>query len=459
LYNAGHAKGVRSYCGVWGGQYASYHHNLIAHNVSRTVRFNGSRAHDTLAIIDYRNNVIYNWGSSGACYGGEVLIPGGVSQVNMVNNYYKPGPATSTSLYFVRASYEAPAYGTGQWYANGNIMVGDASKTANNILGVDVNNKHVANRPNAISANPFPISAPLPEETAAAAYQRVLDSAGPIFPIRDATDQRIVTETTEGTATGIGSYGKLGIIDAASAVGGYATYNSIAAPIDDDHDGMADSWEISQGLNPNDASDRNTVNADGYTMLEVYLNGLLVSAVLPVKVSDFKARTIQGNRNETELSWQANNEQHVHNYVVERSSDGNKFVALGAVAAKNAMATHSYSFIDKNAPAGISYYRLKQNDIDGKFEYSRTVVIEHSSKSGIKFFPNPVGNSLTLLHPVSNSKAPIQLIAADGKIVKTTVADANSDRTSMDVSLLNPGMYIINYGSKANSLVIKFIKK
>jgi hypothetical protein len=458
LYSAGHAKGVRSYCGVWGGQFASYHHNLIAHNVSRTVRFNGSRAHDTLAIIDYRNNVIYNWGSSGACYGGEVLIPGGVSQVNMVNNYYKPGPATSTSLYFVRASYEVPAYGTGQWYANGNIMVGDAGKTADNWLGVDVNNNPVAERPNAKSLAPFDISAPIPEESAQAAYQKVLDSAGAIFPVRDATDQRIVSETAAGTATGTGTYGKLGIIDAPTAVGGYATYNSTTAPVDADHDGMADSWELSRGLNPNDASDRNVLNSDGYTMLEVYLNGLLVSTTLPAKVSGFEARLLQGSRNETELSWKASNEQHVHNYVIERSNDGNKFVAVGAVAARNTTATHSYSFIDKNVPAGISYYRLKQNDIDGKFEYSRTVVVELSSKAGINFYPNPVGSSLTLLHPVSNSKAPIQLIAADGKVVKTTVADSNSDRTSMDVSLLNPGMYLINYGSKTNTLIIKFIK-
>jgi len=86
LYNAGHAKGVRSYVGVWGGQNASYHHNLITNAVSRTVRFNGARAHDTIALIDYRNNVIYNWGSSNAAYGGEVEITNGKSEVNIVNN-------------------------------------------------------------------------------------------------------------------------------------------------------------------------------------------------------------------------------------------------------------------------------------------------------------------------------------------------------------------------------------
>lgn len=71
LYSAGHMKGFRSYGGVWGGQNASYHHNLFAHLNNRAIRFNGARAHDTLALIDYRNNVVYNWGNANACYGGK----------------------------------------------------------------------------------------------------------------------------------------------------------------------------------------------------------------------------------------------------------------------------------------------------------------------------------------------------------------------------------------------------
>ncbi|MBI2416788.1 MAG: pectate lyase, partial [Ignavibacteriales bacterium] len=96
LKNAANPKGPHGYAGVWGGQYCNYHHNLIAHHDSRTPRFNGARAHDTLAIVDYRNNVIYNWGANSA-YGGEIVIPNGVSRVNMINNYYKYGPATSSS--------------------------------------------------------------------------------------------------------------------------------------------------------------------------------------------------------------------------------------------------------------------------------------------------------------------------------------------------------------------------
>ena len=136
LYEAGHAKGHRSYGGVWGGQYATYHHNLIAHQNSRAVRFNGARAHDTIALIDYRNNVIYNWGNPNAAYGGEVNINGGISQVNLVNNYYKPGPASPAELKFVRANYQKDnAKGTGQWFINGNIMEGSDAVTKDNWSG------------------------------------------------------------------------------------------------------------------------------------------------------------------------------------------------------------------------------------------------------------------------------------------------------------------------------------
>ncbi len=275
LYDAGHAKGNRSYGGVWGGQFASFHHNLIAHQNSRAVRFNGSRAHDTMAVIDYRNNVIYNWGNANACYGGEVNIVGGVSQVNIVNNYYKPGPATPSELKFVQASYEKEkAKGTGQWFVEGNIMEGNKSLTKKNERGVDLAKEGYPK--NAIAENAFAIAATLPNQTAQESYKEVLKHVGAYLPIRDAVDQRIIQETTSGTATGKGVFGKLGIIDSPTAVGGLPEYKSTKIIVDTDEDGMPDDWEIKNNLNPKDASDRNKVDKDGYTMLEKYLNELVI---------------------------------------------------------------------------------------------------------------------------------------------------------------------------------------
>jgi hypothetical protein len=275
LYNAGHMKGRRSFGGVWGGQYASYHHNLLAHLNSRATRFNGARAHDTMAVVDYRNNIIYNWGNANASYGGEVNIAGGVSQVNIVNNYYKPGPAAPEQLKFIHASFQKEnTKGTGQWYVNGNIMEGNKSLTKKNKRGIDLEEEGFPK--GAISANPFEIKVPITYQTATEAYNEVLKYAGAMFPKRDATDERIINETKTKTATGIGVFGKAGIIDLPEVVGGWANYKTAETLLDTDADGMPDIWEIEKKLNPKDATDRNTIAADGYTMLEKYLNEKVV---------------------------------------------------------------------------------------------------------------------------------------------------------------------------------------
>ena len=276
LYDAGHMKGHRGYGGVWGGQYATYHHNLIAHQNSRAVRFSGGRAHDTMALIDYRNNVIYNWGNENAAYGGDVKIAGAVSQVNMVNNYYKPGPATPIKLKFIQVM-DAGAASTGitAWWLSGNTMKGDKRLTGNNWLGADFTALPGDGVHKAKAAKNFVVAVPLPPQSAKQAYEAVLKNAGATLPVRDAVDSRIVQETAGGTATGMGSFGKPGIIDSPLAVGGWPEYKSKPAPLDKDGDGMADDWEKKQGLNPADANDRNLPGADGYTMLEKYLNGLV----------------------------------------------------------------------------------------------------------------------------------------------------------------------------------------
>jgi hypothetical protein len=264
-------KGKRSFGGVWGGQYASYHHNLFAHLNNRAIRFNGARAHDTIALVDYRNNVVYNWGNGNACYGGEVNIAGGVSQVNIVNNFYKPGPASPDVVKFVHASYQPEnSKGTGQWYVEGNIMDTWKSLTKKNERGVDL--EEAGFPKGAISDKPFPVTIALPVETAEQSYAEVLRHAGAFIPVRDAVDERVVNDTRTGIAKGMGVFGKPGIIDTPGAVGGWPEYKSAPAPLDADNDGMSDEWELKKGLDPKDPEDRNKKDAQGYTMLELFLN-------------------------------------------------------------------------------------------------------------------------------------------------------------------------------------------
>ena len=276
LYEAGHHKGHRSYGGVWGGQYASFHHNLFAHLNNRTVRFNGARAHDTMAIVDYRCNVNYNWGSANACYGGDIKIPGGVSHVNIVNNYYQPGPATADTLKFVHALYaKNPTNSVGQWFVAGNYMAGNKDLTKDNWLGVDLSELPEESRSQAKSDTVFAVMRIANNEIAKEAYKSVLAGAGATLPKRDATDTRVVYEVQHKIASGKGVFGKAGIIDSPAAVEGWAVYNQGTVLADTDEDGMPDAYEKLNKLSPTISSDGNAVTSSGYTNLEVYLNSLV----------------------------------------------------------------------------------------------------------------------------------------------------------------------------------------
>jgi hypothetical protein len=313
LNSSFNGKGDHGYAGVWGGQYASYHHNLIAHHHSRAIRFNGARAHDTTAVVDYRNNVIYNWGNMQAAYGNEVLIPGGSGQLNLVNNYYKGGPATPAAraavIFDITQAYDAanPDKPVATVYAAGNYDAGYPAVTADNWTGIRLHYypATAANMARFKQAAETPNLVPIITQTAEDAYRAVLDGAGANVPMRDAVDARIVRETRTGTASGSSpggsaTYGlRQGIIDSQEDVGGWPVYNGGAAPADTDHDGMPDAWESAHGLNPANDGDRNSVGASGYTHLEEYLNGLVSKSQptdAPAPLPDSRRKNNKGRR-------------------------------------------------------------------------------------------------------------------------------------------------------------------
>lgn len=285
LYFAGHEKGAHGYGGIWGSNRSTYHHNLLAHHSSRNPRFASGCGYN-----DFRNNVIYNWGYN-SVYGGEKEHTGderfNFTIVNMVANYFKPGPATRpghTQYRIVNPSSRGSDDGFGKWYVEDNVVYGNLKVTGKNwTAGVQPEGRSPYGPHPLRLHRPFE-SIPINQQTAEEAYQAVLERVGASLPKRDAIDARIVDETRNGYATYEGTTykkrssvpdksKKCGIIDSQEDVGGWPELKSLPAPLDSDNDGMPDAWEKQYEFDPNDASDTSKdKDNDGYTNIEEYLN-------------------------------------------------------------------------------------------------------------------------------------------------------------------------------------------
>ncbi|MDR1341747.1 MAG: GDSL-type esterase/lipase family protein [Prevotellaceae bacterium] len=285
-----HVKGAHGYGGIWGGMGASFHHNLLAHHSSRNPRFCGARYHEATANtewVDFRNNVIYNWGFNSS-YAGEN------GQHNIVNNYYKPGPATRKPaghriIEVWQSKDRGGFHDFGKFYVEGNAMEGSEAVTANNWkggvdfkvyeeqVGISIDySEESENYPKLERTVRLqePLSVmPTQTGTAQEAYESVLRSVGASY-VRDAIDLRILNEVRAGTFT----YGKNGLIDSQREVGGLPALKSLPAPLDTDGDGMPDAWEEKHNLNPKDAADGAAYTlSNDYTNLEIYLEQLIIN--------------------------------------------------------------------------------------------------------------------------------------------------------------------------------------
>ena len=282
LRNSAHVKGAHGYGGIWGGKNASFHHNLLAHHDSRNPRL-GEEAGKAFALtdlVDLRNNVIYNWGNN-STYGGEAM------NVNIINCYYKPGPATVKTERILSIDKNKIS-GTevydqwGKFYINGNFVEGSTRATADNWT-YGVLNQFYSSYGTIIEAEkvalklavPHPVNNNVTTHAAQEAYQRVLAFAGASYK-RDAVDTRIVNDVRNRTFSAPGSKGSTnGIIDSQNDVGGWPELISAPAPADSDLDGMPDDWETTHRLNPNKAEPNGRQLSTAYDNVEVYINSLV----------------------------------------------------------------------------------------------------------------------------------------------------------------------------------------
>lgn len=336
LANPGHTKGEHSYGGIWGGKDASFHHNYLSHIQNRSPRFNGARYEwggwdkdkyqNTVDAerVDYRNNVVYNWGDGNGSYGG----PGG-GYINIVNNYFKAGPGTKRKDHVTEVSVGSSGNSTNEalrglasrYYIEGNYVTAAATPENYDWAGVKYDNgltlidgeryipdpKHKFGESadyvaiDGIDHLKLKLDEPVDAgavttQSATTAYEKVMAHCGASL-YRDATDTRYMEECGTGTVTYYGDVpnpktnlnsGVPGILDfindpskeSNEKTASFPELTSMSRPdnFDTDSDGMPDEWELKNGLNPDSAEDANTYTVDIrgiYTNLEVYLNHIV----------------------------------------------------------------------------------------------------------------------------------------------------------------------------------------
>lgn len=338
LANPGHSKGEHSYGGIWGGKNASFHHNFLCHVQNRCPRFNGARygweGYDKTQYsstvdaerVDFRNCVMYNWGTGSACYGG----PGG-GYINIINNYYKAGPGTKNKYTVTQVSVATSGNAdskhpelydlSSRYYVKGNYVTAASSPQNYDWSGVKYDSGHLTYNGARYIKDPAhqfgenvdyvkisgidcvklqldqPVDAgDVTTHTAANSYKKVMDYSGASL-WRDAVDTRYMEEARTGTvnykgdvaySSDFNSSGTKGIVDfindpegtAVNGVPSFPVMESTSRPanFDTDRDGIPDEWEVANGLNPNDKSDGNakTIDTKGwYTNFEVYANSLV----------------------------------------------------------------------------------------------------------------------------------------------------------------------------------------
>jgi hypothetical protein len=276
-----------------GGLNSTFHHNLWACNGGRNPSVG---MYGDFTFVD---NVIFNWVHR--------TVDGGDqrSYFSIINNYFKPGPATPKDQPIAWRLLKPESERNknvvdnfGKAYVNGNIVEGNAKVTKDNWDGgvqPDVKAEALETALAGIRTNAPFAHAPLKIQSAKQAYEYDLANAGATLPKRDVVDQRVVETVRTGKVVAkagpdaaadfshvgysqqvideILAHISKGIITNPSQAGGYPEYQGKPYK-DSDGDGMPDDWEKAHGLNPNDPSDASgDLNGDGYTNIEEFING------------------------------------------------------------------------------------------------------------------------------------------------------------------------------------------
>jgi hypothetical protein len=184
-----------------------------------------------------------------------------------------------------------------------------------------------------------------------------------------------------------------------------------------------------------------------------------IGAVLPVKFGSIKAYEKQ---NGIQLDWKVYSENKVMSYEVERSADARSYATVGSLPALyNNTTGGDYGFFDANPLSGISYYRIKNNDLDGKSSYSIVIRVNRNKTiKGLSLYPNPVVNGIVLLQgsDLGRGNYKINIFGANGQEIYKQQIKHNGGTISHTIQMpptISKGVYMLSVKDENGNIIFK----
>jgi hypothetical protein len=217
-------------------------------------------------------------------------------------------------------------------------------------------------------------------------------------------------------------------------------------------------FSIVPGTTPSVLGDqvRFAVDASNITTNFYYTIGTLdpTTSPLPIELLSFSGNC---DGNATTLKWSIATETNNDFFSVEKSIDGIGYSVIGSIdGAGNSLQTLNYSFNDDNPKEGISYYRLKQTDLDGKYKYSDVISVSCNQirSENIIVYPNPASNNVTIELPGNDQTFPLEIINARGQIIYSGTI---TNKINLPTNELISGIYFIKITTEYDVLTDKII--
>ncbi len=172
----------------------------------------------------------------------------------------------------------------------------------------------------------------------------------------------------------------------------------------------------------------------------------IIIGVSPIGVTSFAVSDMESK---VALSWATNSEKNTNHIFVERSIDGKKWTTVNKIkAAENCDHLLYYEFYDEAPVKGISYYRLKIEDLDKVIEYSETKVVERNGKEVfVIVYPNQAAGLINLASSYNVNEIIYEIFDAAGKQIVIIGEIVSDDKIVLDVADLAKGVYTVNVKS------------